>query len=97
MYTQRAKIIREMLNHPRGTFFLPQSFMRPDLGPLFVGYEASARLSELAREFPDLIFTEQKGKYKSRMLKWDVLKARFQAGTLPADIVAAINDYKNRG
>jgi len=38
-------------------------------GEYFVGYEASARLSELAHDYPEMIETKQDGKYKVRRIK----------------------------
>ena len=55
--TQHQKIIFQMLHGPRDKWWLPQDFMRG--GPYFVGYEASARLSELAADYPEMIETKQ--------------------------------------
>jgi len=49
-------------------WWLPQDFMRPELGELFVGYEASARLSELAKLYPEKIESKRQGKYMARRL-----------------------------
>lgn len=67
--TQEQKILTLMHRQPVGTWFIPPDFMRPDLGDLFVGYEASARLSELAKNRPDLIWTKRQGKYLARCLR----------------------------
>ena len=55
--TQHQKIIFKMLHGPRDKWWLPQDFMRGD--QYFVGYEAPARLSELAADYPDMIETKQ--------------------------------------
>jgi len=94
MNWQHYKIMRIMLSKPRGTACIPPTFMQSDLGDLFVGYEASARFSELARDYPDIFFEEQHGKYKARTLLWDKLKERFDAGTLPESFVQAIKDHR---
>lgn len=67
-YTQYQKIITLMARYPQKEWWLPSDFMQDTLDYLFVGYEASARLSELARQYPDMIATQQQGKYKARRL-----------------------------
>lgn len=66
--TQHQKILNHMASDPT-RWWLPQDFMRPELGELFVGYEASARLSELAKLHPDKIESQRQGKYMARRLK----------------------------
>lgn len=65
--TQHQKIIFQMLKGPRDKWWLPQDFMRG--GDYFVGYEASARLSELASDYPEMIETKQDGKQFARRIK----------------------------
>jgi len=65
--TQQQKIIFKMLHGPKGKWWLPQEFMESDR--YFVGYEASARLSELAKEYPEMIETRQDGKQHARRIK----------------------------
>ena len=65
---QRNKILAHMAKDP-SKWYYPQDFMPPRMSmdnEYFVGYEASARLSELASEYPDMIETKQDGKYKCR-------------------------------
>lgn len=64
--TQKQKILDVLKMNP-GRWYLPQAFMRND--EHFVGYEASARLSELAKEFPDDIETKREGKQMARRWK----------------------------
>lgn len=55
-------------------WFYPPDFMRNDLGPAFVGYEASARLSGLARDYPEFIETRSRPgeeKYLERRIRWE--------------------------
>ncbi len=65
--TQHQKIIFKMLHGPQDKWWLPQDFMRG--GDYFVGYEASARLSELASDYPEMIETKQDGKQFARRIK----------------------------
>lgn len=67
MKTQHDKIIEKMLSFPKIEWWKPQDFMQDD--KWFVGYEASARLSELAKMYPEMIESKQDGKYKARRLK----------------------------
>lgn len=62
---QVEKIIKVMQTQPE-RWWLPQDFMQPGLGELFVGYEASARLSEMARK--GLVESRREGKYIARKL-----------------------------
>jgi len=74
--TQREKIIRLMLRR-RGEqkWFKAQDFMQPGLPEeLFVGYEASARLSELAKEYPEFISTQLDGRYHARSLNIEAMQ-----------------------
>lgn len=66
--TQHEKVIFRMLRGPRDKWWFPPEFMRGE-PELFVGYEASARLSELAHDYPEMIETKQEGKYKLRRIK----------------------------
>ena len=56
-----------MLKGPRDKWWYPYEFMRG--GPYFVGYEASARLSELAKDYPEMIETKQEGRYRLCRIK----------------------------
>lgn len=70
--TQQEKIVSLMIRR-RGQqeWFLPQDFMKPELNHLFVGYEASARLSELAKEYPFIIESRREGKYMARRFRFE--------------------------
>lgn len=65
--TQHQKIVFRMLHGRKDRWWLPQDFMQS--GEYFVGYEASARLSELAAEYPEMIETRQEGKQFARRIK----------------------------
>lgn len=63
----------------KGEWMLPVDFMRPESGELFVGYEASARLSEAAKLYPGLIESKQQGRFKARRFRIDCTVADFSA------------------
>lgn len=65
MKTQHEKILEVMSTDP-GRWWLPHDFMQPDLAENFVGYEASARLSELAKM--GKLESKRDGKYIARRL-----------------------------
>ena len=52
-------------------WWYPHDFMKNLPPELFVGYEASARLSELAREYPSMILSEKRGRFIVRRLDWE--------------------------
>ena len=66
MKTQHYKILALMATDP-DRWWLPTDFMKPELGEYFVGYEASARLSELAKQ--NKVESKKIGKYMARRLK----------------------------
>ncbi len=73
--TQYEKIIHTMLSVDKekvGGWFYPPDFMPPTISishPHFVGYEASARFSELAKKYPEMIESRRDGKYFYRRIK----------------------------
>jgi len=70
--TQEQKIVRIMImKHANQEWFYAPDFMKPDLGDLFVGYEASARLSDLTRDYPYMFVEEKRGKYLYRRFRFD--------------------------
>lgn len=72
--SQYEKILKIMLGDPRKEYWLPTDFMDNDLGALFVGYEASARLSELRKDFPVMFHGKRNGKYVATALNWELIR-----------------------
>lgn len=64
--TQQEKIIKIMEREPERWWFA-KDFMQPGLGDYFVGYEATARLSELANK--GLVETKRVGRFRAVRLK----------------------------
>lgn len=64
-------------------WWFPQDFMRSG-ADLFVGYEASARLSEVASLYPEMIESRREGKYVVRRMRIENLN-NFIA-TLPKEL-----------
>lgn len=67
---QADKIVTLMVRR-LGTqeWFKASDFMQPNLGDLFVGYEASARISELCSDYPEVFETKRDGKYRLVRIK----------------------------
>lgn len=97
--TQAEKLFEVMC---KGTaegkiWFTPQDFMRNDLGDMFVGYEASARFSELASDYPVFIESERQGKYVARRLRIENIVPFFDDLSLDyQDIIYKYNLYRRQ-
>lgn len=72
--TQHQKIIAMMCKNHTKEWWLPTDFMKFEAGEFFVGYEASARLSELQNNYPYIFETRQAGRFKERRLRFDTGK-----------------------
>lgn len=69
---QHEKILHIMGSGRKSqAWYAPPDFMDPALDDLFVGYEASARLSELASRYPDMFESTRFDKYLHRRIKWE--------------------------
>lgn len=80
-----------MCMHPHKDWWLPQDFMKSELGEFFVGYEASARLSELAKLYPDMFESRKHGRFYQRRIKFD--EGRIWYTDLPDDMKRIIKKY----
>ena len=81
--TQQEKIIATMIAfYPNKIWFFAPDFIQPQSNEFFVGYEASARLSELAKEYPDLIETRRRGKFSDRRLRFENMQIIKKAADL---------------
>lgn len=52
-------------------WFYAPDFQQSNMGDLFVGYEASARMSELAKMYPSMIGVKKDGKYRYIRFKFE--------------------------
>lgn len=69
---QTEKIFALMCyNRNNRSWWYPPMFMKETLGEFFVGYEASARLSELASKYPDMVESQKRDKYMWRRIRWE--------------------------
>lgn len=87
--TQHQMIVARICQAPDKQWWLPQDFMQP--GDLFVGYEASARLSEIATLYPQMVQSERAGRYMKRRI--DFANGKDWWPSIPSDIQAVIKRY----
>ena len=65
--TQTDLILYAMLNNPQKELWYAKDFQK---GKFFVGYEASARMSEIARLYFPMVITGQDGRYRTLSINW---------------------------
>jgi len=65
---QHDTILTAMIEHPEKKTWKASDFQKE---PYFVGYEASARMSELAKIYPDLIITGKDGRFRTLSINWN--------------------------
>lgn len=88
-YTQQQKIVATMCKNHNKEWWLPQDFMQP--GELFVGYESSARLSELQKENPEMFESVRAGKHMKRRLRFETGKQWYP--NISADLQLMVKKY----
>jgi len=65
---QFDKMINHMLSHPEIEEWYATDFQSEDC---FIGYEASARMSELKAFYPDIFIPKKRGKYRTLSVNWE--------------------------
>lgn len=61
-------ILNAMINHREKTVWTAKDFQKE---PFFVGYEASARMSELAKTIPKLFIVGRDGRFRTLSINWN--------------------------
>ena len=89
--TQPEKIIDIMVKNDAKVWWFPPDFMRPGMEN-FGGYEASARLSELAKLYPHMIESRRVGKYMERRIRWETISDWYT--NLPATFRAIFRKHE---
>jgi len=69
--TQCDTILKAMLDNKEVKEWTAKDFQN---GKYFVGYEATARMSELATYYPDLIITGKNGRFRTLSINWENTK-----------------------
>lgn len=90
--TQHQKIIKLFCMKPEGTILFAKDFQQPGLGELFVGYEATARLSEVDLDNPGLFERVKQDRFIGRRLRWEAYAEWFPR--LPKDLQEVVKQYK---
>lgn len=66
--TQYDIILSAMINNPQKKVWTAKDFQK---GQYFVGYEASPRMSELLKIYPDLFIVGRDGRFRTLEIDWD--------------------------
>lgn len=65
--TQKDKILKAMLDNPKKDYWTAKDFQ---YGEHFIGYEASARMSELAVIYKDILVVGKEGRFRTLSINW---------------------------
>lgn len=66
--TQCDVILKAMLENKNKINWTAKDFQS---GKYFVGYEASARMSDLVRLYPDLLIVSKDGRFRTLTVNWE--------------------------
>lgn len=67
-FTQCDLILKAMLENKSKKIWTAKDFQS---GEHFVGYEASARMSDLIRKYPELFITGKDGRFRTLSINWE--------------------------
>ncbi len=63
----KEKILKIMIDHPNKVMWYAKDFQQ---GEFFIGYEASARMSEVQEEYKDVVISGKDGRYRTLSIDW---------------------------
>lgn len=66
--SQCNTILKAMLNNPEKKIWRATDFQN---GQYFVGYEATARMSDLIRQYPTLMIVGKVGRFRTLSINWN--------------------------
>lgn len=66
--TQCEVILNAMLENPNKIEWTAKDFQS---GKYFVGYEATARMSDLMRMYPELLIVGRQGRFRTLAINWE--------------------------
>lgn len=75
--TSHQKIVAIMANNREKEWWYAKDIINLGEGDYYVGYEATARMSELVRKFPDMFESQGDGKYIKRRVRWEYMEQWF--------------------
>ena len=64
---QCDKVLKAMLDNPNKKVWYAKDFQH---GEYFIGYEASARMSDVTRMYPDIFIVGKDGRFRTLELDW---------------------------
>lgn len=64
---QKEKILKIMLNNPQKKVWYAKDFQS---GKWFIGYEASARMSEMIDKYNEILIVGQDGRFRTLSIDW---------------------------
>lgn len=73
--SQCLKILKIMLEHKEKKVWKASDFQS---GEFFVGYEATARMSDLMRIYPDKFIVGKDGRFRTLQLNWENIDEEFK-------------------
>lgn len=92
--TQVLKVLRNMARTPSKEWWYAPDFQRPNMpSDLYVGYEATARISDVIREYPSLLDVKRDGRFRYVKLR---PTAEF-SDSVPSEIVSMIKRERREG
>ena len=66
--TQHNRILKAMLDNPNKKYWTAKDFQS---GKYFVGYEATARMSELLNKHSNIIIPGKEGRFRTLSIDWN--------------------------
>lgn len=73
--SQCLKILKIMLEHKEKKVWKASDFQS---GEFFIGYEATARMSDLMRIYPDKFIVGKDGRFRTLEINWDNIDEEFK-------------------
>lgn len=65
--TQYQRVVKIMLDNPNKVIWYAKDFQS---GEFFIGYEASARMSEAKEIYKDILISGKDGRYRTLSIDW---------------------------
>ena len=77
--SQCLKMLRIMLEHKEHKVWKASDFQS---GEFFIGYEATARMSDLMRVYPEIFIVGKDGRFRTLELNWENINEDFKKQVL---------------
>lgn len=93
--TTYNRIVAAMLANKDKEWWYATDFMQPKCNfdsPFYVGYEASARMSQMMHNYPFMFEVAKDGKYRILRFKFEELES-IKAKVYQDDMLAVLNTY----